>query len=201
MQQPARCLILLLTLAAMPPACAARRTPPVVTAQGAPVPPAPSTPAIDVEALIAQGCFSCLRRAFDTARAQGDSRLSFEAAVLLTLRAKELGFPHDEWIAHARTLAGDDGGLRLIVEMADAVPVDALAGNRDATLSQTPQRIRADQRLAEWLMALKDPPGSIALRTYVHLALSCASDAVTKPDEIAADIAEGVRELPVIRYR
>src|SRR5687768_8026392 len=85
--------------------------------------------------------------------------------------------------------------------MADAVPVDVLAGNRDATLSQTPRRIRADQRLAEWLAALKGAPGSPALRTYVHLALSCASDAVKKPDEIAADVQAAVRDMPLVRYR
>jgi len=199
MRQSRRCLILLLALAAIPTACAARRTPPPsAVAQADPV---PSVPAVDVAALIAHGCFSCLQRALAAARNQDDTPLAFEAAVLLTLRAKELGLPHDEWMTQARALAGEDGGLRSIVEMADAVPVDVLAGNRDATLSQTPRRIRADQRLGEWLAALRGAPGSPVLRTYVHLALSCASDAVKKPDELAADVADAVRDLPVIRYR
>jgi tetratricopeptide (TPR) repeat protein len=197
----ARCLILLLAVAAMATGCAGRRTPPSAVSPVDSVPAAPPAPAVDIAALIAHGCFSCLQRALAAARDQDDMPLAFEAAVLLTLRAKELGLPHDEWMAQARALAAEDGGLRLIVEMADAVPLDVLAGNRDATLSQTPRRIRADQRLAEWLAALKSAPGSPALRTYVHLALECASDAVRKPDEIAADVADAVRNLPIVQYR
>ena len=192
-------LIVLLTLTAMLTGCAARQTPPPAPAAAQAV--SPPVPIVDVAALIAQGCFSCLERALAAARQQEDRALAFEAAALLTLRAKELGMSHDPWMDQARALAGDDPGRRLILEMVDAVPVDALAGNRDAMLSQTPRRISADQRLAEWLAALKGPPGSPALRTYVHLALSCASDAARKPDEIAADVADAARELPIVRYR
>src|SRR5688572_15514598 len=202
MRQSRCCLILLLAVAAMPTGCAARRTPPPsAVAPADPVPAVPPAPVVDVAALIAQGCFSCLQRALAAAREQNDTPLAFEAALLLALRAKELGLPHDEWTAQARALAAEDAGLRLIVEMADAVPLDVLTGNRDATPSQTPRRIRADQRLADWLVALKGDPGSPALRTYVHLALSCASDASRKPDEVAADVADAVRDLPLIRYR
>ena len=204
MRRSRRCLILLLVVAAMPTGCATRRTPPSAVAQAdtAPVPPpAPVVDVVDVAALIAHGCFSCLQRALAAAREQNDTPLAFEAVVLLTLRAKELGLPHDEWMAQATALAADDAGLRLIVEMADAVPLDVLTGNRDATLTQTPRRIRADQRLAEWLAALKSGPGSPTLRTYVHLALSCASDAVKTPEEIGADLADEVENLPIVRYR
>jgi tetratricopeptide (TPR) repeat protein len=193
-------LIVLLTLTAMLTGCATRQTPPPAPAavQADSPPPAPF---VDVAALIAHGCYSCLQRALAAARQQDDPALAFEAAALLTLRAKELGMSHDSWMEQARALAGDDPGWRLILEMVDAVPVDTLAGNRDAMRSQTPRRIRADQRLAGWLAALTGDPGSPALRTYVHLALSCASDAVRKPDEIAADVADTARELPIIRYR
>src|SRR5688500_10647991 len=150
----------------MPTGCAARRTPPPsAVAPADPVPAVPPAPVIDVAALIAHGCFSCLQRALAAARDQNDTPLAFEAAVLLALRAKELGLPHDEWMAQASALAAEEAGLRLIVEMADAVPLDVLAGNRDATLSQTPRRIRADQRLADWPVALKGDPGSPALQT------------------------------------
>ena len=202
MRQFRCCLILLLAMAAMPTGCAARRTPPLsAVAPADPVAVVPPAPVVDVAALIAHGCFSCLQRALAAARDQNDTPLAFEAAVLLALRAKELGLPHDEWMAQARALAAEDAGLRLIVEMADAMPLDVLTGNRDATLSQTPRGIRADQRLAEWLAALKGAPGSPALRGYMHLALSCASDATRTLDEIAAHIADAVRNLPIIRYR
>ena len=198
--------IVLLALTAMLTGCAARQTPAPAPAvvQADPLPAAPGPAGllvVDVAALIAHGCFSCLERALAAARQQDDPALAFEAAALLTLRAKELGLPHDRWMEQAIALAGDDPGRRLIFEMVDALPVDILAGNRDAMPIQGPRRLRADQRFAEWLAALKGPPGSPALRTYVHLALSCASDAVRKPDEIAAAVADTVRDLPIIRYR
>jgi tetratricopeptide (TPR) repeat protein len=199
MRKASRRLIPVLAVAAMLTACAARRPIPQPIAQADP--PAPSRPTVDVAALIAHGCFACLQRALAAARDQDQPQLAFEAAALLAMRAKELGLPHDDWLAQARVLAGDDASLRTIVEMVDVIPVDPLSGNRELRLSQTPTRLRADPQMDGWLAALKASPRSATLRTYMHLALSCDSDAFRNADELTADVPPDVRDVPIVRYR
>src|SRR5688572_32796236 len=78
-------LALTAMLTAMPTGCAARQTPApasvVVQADPLPAGLSPAAPpTVDVAALIAHGCFSCLERALAAARQQDDQALAFEAA-------------------------------------------------------------------------------------------------------------------------
>src|SRR5678816_931387 len=87
----------------------------------APVAPPPTR---DVEALIERGCFHCLEQALARADERRQTSLAFEAAVLLALRATELGMPSEEWIARARTYAEAEPERIQYLEMATSVPPD-----------------------------------------------------------------------------
>ena len=110
-----RLAISVLTLAVIV-SCAGRRS---VAAPVAPVEP-PATR--DIEALIERGCFRCLEQALAPADQRNQSQLAFESAVLLVLRATELGLPADPWMARARVLAADDSTWAQYLEMVAAVP-------------------------------------------------------------------------------
>ena len=86
--------------------CASRRP---VTAQAVPGPPRVD----DLTALIEQGCYRCLEKAYEQAKARGAGQQAFESAVLLVLRSKELGLPFSDWLAKARSAApeGDASAL------------------------------------------------------------------------------------------
>jgi tetratricopeptide (TPR) repeat protein len=195
--------VLILVLAAFIGGCASRRAvpPPPDAPPSAPAVAAPSL--VDPVDLIRRGCFTCLERALDAARQQNMPQVAFEAATLLALRAKELGLPPDAWIEAARTNGAEDATSRLILEIVDAIPEDPLSGARDVVLTQTPRRLRAGALLPQWITTLQTGPGSLAFRSYLQLALSCASDSygATKPEEIAASVPAPVRDLPLLQYR
>src|SRR4030095_375233 len=67
-----------------------------------------STPLID--ALIARGCLGCLTQAYNAAVTASNQTRTFETALLLTARAKELGLPYAPWLERARAVlpAGPD---------------------------------------------------------------------------------------------
>ena len=129
MRSPSRHLAALLLALATSAACATRpgaiATPPGIS----------STTAID--ALIARGCFDCLRQAYDAAVAASNQNRTFETAVLLTARAKELGLPYAPWLERARAAlpAGPDWSDYLAI--VQALRIDPLADDRDAVLAET----------------------------------------------------------------
>src|SRR6266581_962559 len=65
-----------------------------------------------VDALIARGCYRCLEQAYDAAVSATDPVRTFETALLLVARARELGLPYAPWLERARaaTLAGPEWG-------------------------------------------------------------------------------------------
>src|SRR6185436_14193672 len=161
-------LAILIMLAAGASACASRQ-PSVPTAV---VPP----PTRDVEALIERGCFACLELALARADERGQTPLAFEAAVLLALRATELGMPSDEWIARARTYADASPERIQYLEMATGVPPDPLRGLRDDLLVETQIRNRIQQQLASvvsWYDVLQTGSHSDVFRRYLELTLIC----------------------------
>jgi tetratricopeptide (TPR) repeat protein len=192
-----RRLIPLLAVAATLTACSARRPPPPVPSIPPPVTAQPVTPPVDIPGLIERGCFACLQRALAEARVRNAHDLVFEAAVLLALRAKELGLPHQEWMDTAARAAEGDPQRTGLLGMAAAVPVDPLTGAREETLGRS-VRVLAEP-LKVWLDALPTAPGSQAFRSYVELALRCnGAGPVEKPE---GTIASSVQALPLIRYR
>jgi tetratricopeptide (TPR) repeat protein len=200
-----RVWIVVIALSAMQAGCASRGAAraPVPAPVPVPVPVVIAEPPVDPAALIRRGCFACLERALAAAREQNAPRLAFEAATLLALRAKELGMPPDSWMEQARLLAGDDSALQFMLEVADAIPADPLAGARDDVLRQTPRRRRAAALSSQWIEALADGPASLEFRGYLQLALTCASDdfGKMKPGDVAAVIPDGVRDFPLLRFR
>ena len=177
-------------------ACAARQ--PSVPSAAVP----PSTR--DVEALIERGCFGCLEQALARADERRQTPLAFEAAVLLALRATELGMPSDEWMTRARTYAGADPERAQYLEMAAAVPPDPLRGLRDDLLVETQIRNRIQQRLASvvsWYDVLQTGSHSDVFRRYLELTLVCSVDLRPERFERLDALVPRLPDLPLLKYR
>ena len=194
--------VVILGLAGLAGGCASRPVPPSTPASVT-SPAVVADPPVDPAALIRRGCFSCLEQALAAAREQRSDALVFEAASLLALRAKELGIPPDEWQGQARVLAEGDTARQLVLEIVESLPRDRLSGARDDVLVQTPRRLRVASLTPSWMAALSSGPGSLEFRSYLQLALTCASEryAAMKPGEVAASVPEAVRDVPLLQYR
>ena len=167
----------------------------------APVAPPPTR---DVEALIERGCFHCLEQALARADERRQTSLAFEAAVLLALRATELGMPSEEWIARARTYAEAEPERIQYLEMATSVPPDPMRGLRDDLLVETQVRNRIQQRLASvlsWYDAVQTGSQSIAFRHYLELTLICSVDGRADRFERLDALVPRLPDLPLLKYR
>src|SRR5262245_66366557 len=71
-------------------------------------PPATTSSTAAIDALIARGCFGCLTQAYNGAVAASNQIRTFESALLLTARAKELGLSYGPSLERARA-AGPGG--------------------------------------------------------------------------------------------
>ena len=107
-------------------ACAVR---PTVIA--APATTTSSTPTID--ALIARGCFGCLTQAYNAAVTASNQIRTFEAALLLTARAKELGLPYGPWLERARAAVHEGPDWPDYLAIVRSLRIDPLADDRDAS--------------------------------------------------------------------
>ena len=135
-----------------------------------PVPPAP--PRVDdVVALIEQGCFRCLERAYDEAQARGLQPQAFEAAALLVLRSKELGLPFEEWRVKARAAAPEGEAHALYLTMADAIAPDRFSEERYTLFELGVRNARAS--VPAWRERLRTGPASELFRGYLDLSLVC----------------------------
>jgi tetratricopeptide (TPR) repeat protein len=170
----------------------ASKTPPVVEA-----PPA-RVPQVDVAALIQRGCYRCLEDAYAAAVKQGETRLAFEAALLLVLRSKELGLPIAQWQERADAATENDP-LRIEYQrMAAGVPPDPLSGDRE-TFIVRPGEFISPQALLPRLKALAGGSGSRELRAYLEGALTCAFSAPPEMDAFVKSIDEAA--APLLQYR
>jgi tetratricopeptide (TPR) repeat protein len=182
---------LVFTLALLAAGCAARGGPPASAA-------AAEGPAPDPAALIRQGCYECLTRAFDAARARDDRRLAFEAAALLVLRSKELGLPADSWLSRAREVA--QAGDAPVLAMVEAIPPHPLSGDPDGVVNLS-GRIQARTSMAEWRESLRTGPWSGTFRAYLDVALICAFGRVVEDDRSFTGPLDPVAATPVYQYR
>ena len=167
-------------------------------------PAAVAPPAGDVEALIERGCFHCLEQALARAEDRRQTPLAFEAAVLLALRATELGMPSEEWIARARTYADGNSERTEYLEMATAVQPDPLRGLRDDLLVETQTRNRIQQRLASvvsWYDVLQNGAHSDAFRRYLELTLICAVDRRPERFERLDALTPRLPDVSLLNYR
>jgi tetratricopeptide (TPR) repeat protein len=192
MRSPSRHLAALLLPLATSAACATRpaaiATPPAIS----------STTAID--ALIARGCFDCLRQAYDGAVAASNQNRTFETAVLLTARAKELGVPYAPWLERARAAlpAGPDWSDYLAI--VQALRIDPLADDRDVVLAETLKTRASAETVAAWRADLATGVGSPKLRAYLELSLVCQYIVQDRNVTIAAAV-QRFPDIPLIEYR
>jgi tetratricopeptide (TPR) repeat protein len=193
MRFPSRQLAALLLALATSAACAVRpaaiATPPATTS---------STAAID--ALIARGCFGCLTQAYNAASAASNRIRTFEAALLLTARAKELGLPYAPWLERARAVlpAGPDWSDYLAI--VQALRIDPLADDRDAVLAETLKNRASAETVAAWRTDLAAGAGSPIVRAYLELSLICQSVVADRTVTIAATV-QRFPDVPLIEYR
>lgn len=183
-----RAIALLALACALSAACVTR----------APVRDPSIAPAADVEPLIQRGCYSCLEQGFAAASASGRRAAAFEAAVLLTLRSKELGLPFTQWLERARALAPLEPGWSDYVAIAEAVPADPLSADRDEILVT---RRRARATLDAWRQALSGGPGSLLFRNYLDLSLVCGPGFVDERDAALDAALRQFAGVPLIGYR
>lgn len=154
-----------------------------------------------VDALMQRGCYRCLEEAYHAASSSpGSGTRTFEIAVLLTARSKELGLPYAPWLERARAIlpAGADWSDYLAI--AEALRIDPLSGDRDAILIETLKTRPSPQTVAGWRADLVTGAGSPLLRTYLELSLVCQSPT----DDRAATIAAAVQrfhDVPLIEFR
>ena len=158
--------------------------------------PAPAAPSVDP--LIEQGCYACLEDAFARASASGARAPAFEAALLLTLRSKELGLPFATWLERARMLAPGVPGWGDYLAIVESVPADPFSDDRDAILvTRRPQRAALDL----WRQALDGGPGSAVFRTYLDLSIVCGPGFVDERDAIVTAALERFPAVPLLAYR
>jgi len=165
MRFPSRHLAALLLSLATSAACAVR---PATIA--APAATTSSTTAID--ALIARGCFGCLTQAYNAAVAASNQIRTFESALLLTARAKELGLPYGPWLERARAAAPEGPDWSDYLAIVQALRIDPLADDRDAVLVETLKYRASAETVAGWRTDLEagsgDLPAELVAEEIAH---------------------------------
>jgi tetratricopeptide (TPR) repeat protein len=171
--------------------CAARHP---VAAQAAPAPPRTD----DLIALIEQGCYRCLERAYEQAQARGAGQQAFESAVLLVLRSKELGLPAAEWLTKARAAAPEGAASALYLTIADAMPPDRFSEERYTQFETAMRNVRGS--VPSWREELRTGPASELFRGYLDLALVCAFGRVGENADSYTGEPDPVAAVPLYRY-
>lgn len=189
---PGRCCetaLSLLALAALLTAACGR--PPVAVRTA----PAATAPAVDADAIVENGCYRCLEEQMSRPALPGP--VAFQVAILLAMRAKELGLPFQPWLDRAANVAPPGAEWQLYLEIADVVRVDPLAGDREEILSLTSRQRRPVDEVQRWRESLRTGDASPLFRSYLDLTLACSSG--QRQEAIAA--AEPMAGRPVIAYR
>lgn len=184
-------LALVVAALVMATGCAARRP--------APVAAAPEPPRLDdITALIEQGCYHCLERAYEQAHARGAQQQAFESAVLLVLRSKELGLPFADWRAKARDEAPEGDASALYLTIADALPPDRLSEERYALFEIGMRNVR--NSVQSWREELRTGPASELFRSYLDLALVCAFGRLNENAQSYTGELDPVTGVPLYQY-
>jgi tetratricopeptide (TPR) repeat protein len=154
------------------------------------------------ESLATAGCYSCLVQALAIYEKQGPSLATFETALFVALREKELGIPEEASLAKARDLAArlapSAPTAPLLAEVADYTPAEPTGRDPDKfALLNTRERRARRAGLRPLLDAL---PAPSLLTTYLKVSLDCddpRARALIKADDILA--AHG--NPAILRYR
>jgi len=167
-------------------------------ASPAPNPAASQARAIDT--LIERGCYRCLQQAYDAAVAGEDHVRTFETALLLAARAKELGLPFAPWLDRARGSMPPGPDWTDYFAIVQALRVDPLADDRDVILLDTLKNRASPQTVAGWRTDLAAGAGSPLLRTYLELSLICQY-VVEDRNVTIAEAVQRFHDVPLIEYR
>jgi hypothetical protein len=185
--------LIVIALALVSGACASRA--PVPRAAPATRPePAP----VDVTSLVRSGCFRCLESAFESARSSPEA--AFQVALLLTLRAKELGLPFERWMGEATSAMPAGAEWQTYLEIASSVRIDPLSGDREAIMQTTLRQRRPTGTVLEWRAVLAGGHASPLVRAYLDLTLACSLDDETRAAAVA-DAEQRFGAAPLIQYR
>lgn len=154
------------------------------------------------------GCYTCLRDALARYEALAKTRGApadlpqriFEAAVLLTLRAKEIGLPFEPWLERARAAAPSlpaTSGAAAVVELIELAPME-MSG-----FAPGPAGLRRFARevlpaLAAWRERIDATTLTPTTKRYLDLAVAC-EDRTTRMD--MASEAPPTDAPPIVRYR
>src|SRR5690349_19823758 len=193
MRFPSRHLAALLLTLVTSAACAVR---PGVIA----VPAATTSSSAAIDILIARGCFGCLTQAYHAAIAASDQTRTFETALLLTARAKELGLPYGPWLERARAALREGPDWSDYLAIVRALRIDPLADDRDTVLVETLKYRPSAETVAGWRTDLGAGAGSPLLRAYLELSLVCQYVAADRNVTIAAAV-QHFADVPLIEYR
>lgn len=168
------------------------------------------------ETLLREGCYQCLQEALAiyerlaaAPRAPHDARRgAFEAALLLTVRAKELGMPYDTHVARARTLAQNIPPAvppalppSVYLDAADYF-IGEISGFDPEARQQRTRRPRplADAATPPSVRAALAPAATELVADYLALAIDC-EDARARLEIQAEDMLRRHGRAPLIRYR
>jgi tetratricopeptide (TPR) repeat protein len=176
-------------------ACATRARIPA-----SPVPTPKPNAAAAIDALIERGCYTCLQQAYAAADADHDRVRTFETALLLVMRTKELGLPYERWLALAADTVPSGPDWADYLAIVRALRVDPLSGDRDEILVDTFKSRAPVAIVAGWRADLSTGEGPLLLRAYLELALACEY----VPADRASASADALRQfggVPLIEYR
>ena len=162
--------------------------------------PSPDTLAelAKADTLLRDGCYACLKDALAIYERQKQAQGAFDAALLIAVREKELGIPHESATARARALVtpasqpilaaseliiGETSGL-------DPVQRAALTGrDRPPIDKDNPTRRALDLLFGKDLVA-----------TYVALAIDCESQRLIESVDVKA-LMTTYENVPLMRFR
>jgi len=194
--------VLLITLAvsgtALGSTACAVRTAPVRAVSST----APATTAAHgaIDALVERGCYRCLEQAYDAAVSASDRTRTFETALLLVARAKELGLPYGSWLERARAATPPGPDWSDYLSIVQALRIDPLADDRDVVLVDTLKNRASAETVAGWRTDLAAGAGSPLLRTYLELSLICQYVVDDRNVTIAAAV-QRFHDVPLVEYR
>jgi len=167
----------------------------------------PSAALAPVRVLLAQGCYDCLRDALDVAeplagRTPASTVLAFEAALLLSVREKELGLPATPYAEKARRLAeqlAPTFSASTYLAIADAMPWDAESRRKDFGIDFRRMHRITPTVVQEWVQFLHAAPADPAVNDYLALAIGCQYDFTTCQAEIERVATSS--PVPLLSYR
>lgn len=158
----------------------------------------PPAPPPDVAGLLAPGCYRCLEGVMDVARRSPEAR--FQVALLLAVRAKELGLPFDAWLAEATEVRPLDPEWQTYLDIAASVRIDPLSGDREAIMTLTQQQRRTTAVVREWRTTLIGGAAAPLFRAYLDVTLACSLSDEERTDAITAWEAR-LGPVPLLQYR